>query len=57
MQMAQKSIRDNQYVIDGRSTRPEEIWTLETPTRAVVERKTQAQQAESVKRVLEDQVQ
>jgi hypothetical protein len=38
MQMAQKSIRDNQYTIEGRSTKPETIWTLETPSRAVTER-------------------
>jgi len=56
MQMAQKSIRDNQYVIEDRSTRPEEIWTLETPTRAIAERKTAAQQQENVKKVLDNQV-
>ena len=53
--MAQKSIRDNQYTIEGRSTKPETIWTLETPSRAVTERQTKDLNIKETKMILDMQ--
>ena len=54
--MAQKSIRDNQYVIDERSVKPDSLWTLETPTRAVTERETSVYNNKETKKILDRQV-
>jgi hypothetical protein len=37
---------------EDRTTKPEEIWTLEGPTRAITDRATQAHNNETVKKIL-----